>query len=896
MYGLPTSPKDWGNYRDQEFRCLQLRCEDEGYGLIQSKADESLWFLRKFVGEEYGEVVGLLVVYVDDLAVFSSVAICNAFIKAVQEKWKTCSATWFGVDPVTFCGVEIILTGRGYRLAQTAYLQELLQRYGVEGTSSVPLNKWTEPELPSQVVLEDVRAAQGITGALLWIATRSRPDISFSVSKMGQLATKAPRITIELGMQVLAYLNSTSTLGIEFLFNAGSYFSDHGNLSIPRVDGTIEIYSDASHSPAGDRSTQCVIILWRGSPLVWESTRQPFTTLSSAESELVSMVHSIQLTESLQPLIDELLGQDSTMSLLGDNAAAVRAVDMAGTGWRNRHLRMRAVAGRERVLAGLLKVAHLPGEYQVADLGTKPLSRVRIMQLLELINIRSSSDVLKAVRTARMLSRLSLTGISSLPLSAEVLAGLALLAAVPRVSAQPGGSEIGVASGLYSWVVVVVVVGLIGIGYRWRSDGGLCQGQGELEASPGGIPEEATSQPEDFASSEPEVSSGKAFGNEGVGTESEDEFTAEEWAKAEAKLRAAELRTGLTFVQRVRLRRQLSAGGIVDVPVFQQRYGPLPSWLTGHTGQGSEAPVGSSEGLHQVASILTVCGGCLLALIGSSAPEWGSLSLCCRELQRSAVLTLVRQGRDAGTPYNDLEGVCSSSGAGASSSGHQNDNHLPQPSRLGDLPERKGPVASVSAEMLQSDQEGSPESSEILQSDQEGSPVSAEILQSDQEGSPGVVAFSHPVVEAPSGFNGVLSSEQVGGLGGPSPVEGLTGSTGLPAGVQIGGSSSSRDVFRYAGEGPEEEGRGSSSSHGMGGTELEDTGYYYEDYFPHEGSLAAWPLVGTWLRVHFLAQLFISTGEPLLQMLGLRTRSVLVLRETANVVRFALYGAVVDWS
>ena len=55
------------------------------------------------------------------------------------------------------------------------------------------------------------------------------------------------------------------------------------------------------------------------------------------------MVHSIQLAESVQPLIDELLCDDSTLSLMGDNAAAVRAFEAAGTGWRNRHLRMRAV-------------------------------------------------------------------------------------------------------------------------------------------------------------------------------------------------------------------------------------------------------------------------------------------------------------------------------------------------------------------------------------------------------------------------------------------------------------------------------------------------------------------------------------------------------------------------
>ncbi|CAE7239615.1 RE2 [Symbiodinium sp. CCMP2592] len=424
LYGLPTSPKDWGNYRDQEFRSLRLSWEGGSCGLVQSKADESLWFIRMLADDEYGEVVGLLVVYVDDLAVFSKVAICEAFIQAVQEKWKTSPPTWFGEEPITFCGVEIVLTGRGYRLAQTSYLKELLIRYGVEGTATVPVTKWTEPELPAHVELEDVRAAQGITGALLWIATRSRPDVSFAVSKMGQMATKAPKVSIELGMQVLAYLSSTSLLGIEYLFDAGSYFSDHGGLSVPRTDHVLEIYSDASHSPAGDRSTQCVIIMWRGSPLVWESTRQPFTTLSSAEAELVSMVHSVTLTESLQPLVDEMVGGDTSMALLGDNAAAIRSFDLAGNGWRNRHLRMRAISCRERVLAGLLRVSHLPGSYQVADIGTKALSRVRLMQLLELLNIRGPLDVREIVSTARMLSRLSLTGIASVPLTAEALAGL----------------------------------------------------------------------------------------------------------------------------------------------------------------------------------------------------------------------------------------------------------------------------------------------------------------------------------------------------------------------------------------------------------------------------------------------------------------------------------------
>ena len=72
------------------------------------------------------------------------------------------------------------------------------------------------------------------------------------------------------------------------------------------------------------------------------------------------MVHGVQLCESIQPLVDELIEADSIVSLLADNEAAIRSFDTVSSGWRNRHLRMRAVAGRERVDSGLLRVSHLP--------------------------------------------------------------------------------------------------------------------------------------------------------------------------------------------------------------------------------------------------------------------------------------------------------------------------------------------------------------------------------------------------------------------------------------------------------------------------------------------------------------------------------------------------------
>ena len=52
-----------------------------------------------------------------------------------------------------------------------------------------------------------------------------------------------------------------------------------------------------------------------------------------------------------------------------------------------------------------------------------------------------------------------------------------------------------------------------------------------------------------------------------------------DWRSARAKLQDLERQTGLTFVQRVRLKKQIAKGGVVEPPVFLQRFGGIPEWL-----------------------------------------------------------------------------------------------------------------------------------------------------------------------------------------------------------------------------------------------------------------------------------------------------------------------------
>ncbi|CAE7227233.1 unnamed protein product, partial [Symbiodinium sp. CCMP2456] len=65
----------------------------------------------------------------------------------------------------------------------------------------------------------------------------------------------------------------------------------------------------------------------------------------------------------------------------------------------------------------------------------------------------------------------------------------------------------------------------------------------------------------------------------------------EDWRSAQAKLEETERRSGLTFVQRVRLRRQIAAGGVVEPPTFLQRFGGIREWFEAPSqARGSQDP------------------------------------------------------------------------------------------------------------------------------------------------------------------------------------------------------------------------------------------------------------------------------------------------------------------
>ena len=142
-------------------------------------------------------------------------------------------------------------------LTQHTYIHELLQRFGnVTGTASsrsFPLRDDTsetpastslleqeEADTSSEAKLEDVRRAQGLVGALTWVATKSRIDLAYGVNKAAQLTARFPRKAIAVCEHMVRYLRTTQGFGLVY-----GPVPQHGVMAT-MDKGLLEAASDAS--------------------------------------------------------------------------------------------------------------------------------------------------------------------------------------------------------------------------------------------------------------------------------------------------------------------------------------------------------------------------------------------------------------------------------------------------------------------------------------------------------------------------------------------------------------------------------------------------------------------------------------------------------------------------
>ena len=153
------------------------------------------------VEEETGDThwTGLMSVYVDDLLFTSEEGAMDSAVSAIEKVWAIAEVEKTGEGRVVkYCGFEIENAlddqgeNNGFVVSQKKYEKEMVQRFGIEKSIDFPNIRLTEEDEIQQENIDanDVKMAQSMAGALLWLSTRTRPDLAMTVSAACRLCTK----------------------------------------------------------------------------------------------------------------------------------------------------------------------------------------------------------------------------------------------------------------------------------------------------------------------------------------------------------------------------------------------------------------------------------------------------------------------------------------------------------------------------------------------------------------------------------------------------------------------------------------------------------------------------------------------------------------------------------
>ncbi|CAE7888738.1 RE1 [Symbiodinium microadriaticum] len=395
LYGLREAPRWWGVFRNDRFMKAKIQLGEKFLIFESLETEENIW---RIMYEGDPELQGILLIYVDDLLILSVTEIIETVYKWLVAEWKCSELQWMDQEHLRFLGVELRPMGEGIHVSQAGYIRDLLRQHAVEEKKmalTVPCTRdWlqdedTDDDLP-QAEEAIIRLAQKATGEILWLSTRSRPELAHPVACMAARATRNPTKTLEIAKRVLNYLARTVEFGLHYVRDEESMLT---------------VYSDASYAPGGGRSFGCIMAQVCGMPVCWRASKQPVITLSVAEAELYEAVSAVQLGLGVASLLYEL-GQRPVMHLKIDNSAAQGLASEAPGSWKTRHLRLRARFLRQETAAQRLTISHVPGELQKADLGTKSFDVPKFRTLLGLWKIGPYGEGLTdtAVKAMRKLS------------------------------------------------------------------------------------------------------------------------------------------------------------------------------------------------------------------------------------------------------------------------------------------------------------------------------------------------------------------------------------------------------------------------------------------------------------------------------------------------------------
>nr|CAE02261.2 OSJNBb0058J09.8 [Oryza sativa Japonica Group] len=275
LYGLKQAPKQWHEKFDKTLTST---------GFAVNEADKCVYY-RHGGGEGV-----ILCLYVDDILIFgTNLEVINDVKSFLSQNFDMKD---LGVADVIL-NIKLIRGENGITLLQSHYVEKILNRFGYIDSKPSPT-----PYDPSLLLRKNKRIARNqleysqIIGSLMYLASATRPDISFAVSKLSRFTSNPGDDHWRALERVMRYLKGTVELGLHYT-------------GYPAV---LEGYSDSNWISGVDeiKATSGYVFTLGGGAVSWRSCKQTILTRSTMEAELTALDTATVEAEWLRDLLMDL--------------------------------------------------------------------------------------------------------------------------------------------------------------------------------------------------------------------------------------------------------------------------------------------------------------------------------------------------------------------------------------------------------------------------------------------------------------------------------------------------------------------------------------------------------------------------------------------------------------
>jgi hypothetical protein len=280
-------------------------------------------------------------------------------------------------------------------MSQPHLIQQILQDLNLEQPIGATTNtsKYTPKSLDtpatSTVIMEcdpegerhnEPWHYQSVIGKLNYLKKSSRPDLAYSVHNCAQFSSD-PKLTHSQAVKRIG----RCLLGTK----------DKGIIFKPDPTRSLEVFADsdfcglynpetAIYDPVTSKSQTGFIIQFMECPIVWASTLQTETILSSCEAEYTSCSESLRSAIPLMHLIKEIKSRGITTTtskakvlckLFCDNQGACELIHLPKIRPRTKHINTKLHHFRYHVANRSITIQYVPTQEQLADIAIKHYQR-----------------------------------------------------------------------------------------------------------------------------------------------------------------------------------------------------------------------------------------------------------------------------------------------------------------------------------------------------------------------------------------------------------------------------------------------------------------------------------------------------------------------------------------